>query len=63
MSNFTCLWEVRDLMTQALRLLNEMDTGAPAELRPIIRPLQSALKSIDQSIIVDPFWPGLSARA
>jgi hypothetical protein len=67
MSNLANLWEVRNLMTQALRVLNDMDDSAPPEFRtyldPIRDPLHSALKSIDRATVPDLFWPGLAARA
>jgi hypothetical protein len=67
MSDFAGLWEVRNLMTQALQVLNDMDNGARSEFRTdlhgIRQPLHSALKRIDRATVLEPLWPGLAARA
>ena len=67
MSDLANLREVRNLMTQALRVLNDMDDRAPPEFRTYLdsirNRLHSALKSIDRVTELDSLWPGLAARA
>ena len=67
MSKFISLWEVRTLITDVLRVVNDLDEGAPPELHVDLQRvryrLHSALKSIDRARDPDPVWPGLVARA
>jgi hypothetical protein len=67
MSDFASLWQVRNLMTQALGILNDLDDNGSSDLcldlRGIRQPLHTALRSIDQAAVDTPFWPGLAARA
>jgi len=61
------LREVRTLMTEALRVANEVDQGASPEmhidLKQIRDLLDGALERIDGAMDPDPVWPGLAARA
>ncbi len=67
MSNFISLREVRTLITDVLRVANDLDEGGPPELHPDLQRirhcLHSALKSIDRATAPDPLWPGPVARA
>jgi len=61
------LREVRTLMTEALRVANEVDQGASPELHTDLKQirdlLDGALERIDGAMDPDPVWPGLAARA
>jgi hypothetical protein len=67
MSELIALCEARALMSEALRVVNDVDGDALPEshagLRCIRHHLHSALKGIDRVTVSDPFWPGLAARA
>ena len=60
------LREVRTLMTEALRVANEVDQGASPELHTDLKQirdlLDGALERIDGAMDPDPVWPGLAAR-
>ncbi len=61
------LCEARSLMTEALRVANDVDQGAQPELHVglehIKNLLDCALGRIDGAMDPDPVWPGLAARA
>jgi hypothetical protein len=66
MAEFCTYWQVRMLMAEALRVVNEVDGIATPEfhghLDGIRASLHSALKRID-STMQDLVWPGPAARA
>ena len=61
------LGEVRSLMTEALRVANKVDRGAPPELHDGLEHIRDlldcAVERIHSSMDADPVWPGLAARA
>ena len=67
MSESTLLYQVRTLMAEALRAVNDIREDPPPDLRVDLRrmrhELHSAILDIDRATDPDPFWPGLAARA
>jgi len=67
MSEFIPLREVRTLMAEALRAVNDVDEDASPDLRVDLRrvrhELHSAILDIDRATDPDPLWPGLAAKA
>jgi hypothetical protein len=67
MSEFIALCEARTLMTDALRVVNDVGEDAlpelGADLRCVRHHLDSAIQSVDRAMDPDPSWPGLAARA
>jgi len=61
------LSEARSLMTEALRVANNVDQAAPPELHSGLEHIRDlldcVLERIDGVTDPDPIWPGLTARA
>jgi len=61
------LSEARSLMTEALRVANDVDQDAPPELHAGLEHIRDlldcVLERIDGVMDPDPIWPGLTARA
>jgi hypothetical protein len=58
LAEFIPLWEVRTLMTDALRVVNDVDERAPPGLHAGFAAHQAS-----SATAADPPWPGLNARA
>jgi hypothetical protein len=61
------LCDARSLMTEALRVANDVDQDAPAELHPGLEQIRAlldcALERIDGVMDPDPVRPGLNLAA
>ena len=67
MSEFIALCEARTLMTEALRVVNDVgEDAAPelnVELRCVRHYLDAAIQGVYRATDPAPTWPGLAARA
>ena len=67
MFEFIALCEARTLMTEALRVVNDVGEDAlpelGADLRCVRHHLDFAIRSVDRATDPDPIWLGLAARA
>jgi hypothetical protein len=67
MSEFIALCEARTLMTEALRVVNDVGEDASPELhaglRRVRHHLDSAIQGVYRATDPDPTWPGFAARA
>ena len=61
------LGEIRSLLTDALRTLNDLSDNTPPDLEPGLGRIRDivhcAVERIDAKRDPNPLWPGLAARA